>query len=190
MTEKRPSECYADDFRNNCIQTFTGRQVFPFRPEDSEVVIEDIAHALSMTCRFTGHVQKFYSVAQHSILVAELVPVEHALAGLLHDASEAYLCDLPSPVKAGLPEYKQMEERVHERVCEVFGLPYPHHPVIKWADIKAVATESRDLMPNPPTLWRIPGKPLAGVKVDPWSSERAEKEFLDLYRELTTTRKS
>jgi uncharacterized protein len=81
------------------IQTYTGKQFWPLSPLPEDIVIEDIAHALSMQCRFGGHVRTFYSVAQHSVHVSLLVEPQYALWGLLHDAAEAYLVDLPRPIK-------------------------------------------------------------------------------------------
>src|SRR4051812_30250690 len=81
----------------NWMQTFTGRQFWPVDPRADEIAIEDIARALAMTCRFGGHVRFHYSVAQHSFLVSLVCSPEHALWGLLHDASEAYLGDVVWP---------------------------------------------------------------------------------------------
>jgi 5'-deoxynucleotidase YfbR-like HD superfamily hydrolase len=81
------------------IQTYQGGCFEPFNPHPDQIHIRDIAHALALTCRFTGHCLDFYSVAQHSVMVSQIVSHKHALAGLLHDASEAYLTDVASPIK-------------------------------------------------------------------------------------------
>lgn len=167
------------------MQTFTGRLVYPFRPEDSELVIEDIAHHLSNICRFTGAPTKFYSVAQHSIFVSQLVPPEFALVALLHDASEAYTNDMGAPQKYGLPDFRAMEDAIQSEICRQFSVPWPMPACVKRADEVAVATEARDLMPNAPTLWKLPGEPILGVKVIPWGSGEAEQPFLDRFRKLT-----
>jgi len=93
----------------DCIRTYTGRFVNVFQPTPEMICIEDIAHSLSNQCRFGGHLAQFYSVAQHSINCAGLVSSAHTKAALLHDSSEAYLMDIPSPIKAKMPEYKKIE---------------------------------------------------------------------------------
>lgn len=143
------------------IQTFTGRPFSPVDPDPEDIVIEDIAHALSNLCRFAGHVRQFYSVAQHSVLVSELVersvPREFkefrarwALLGLLHDAAEAYVVDLPSPIKH-LPElagFRHIEHGVERAVEERFDLHTGGRgkALVKEADFVLLLTEARDLM--------------------------------------------
>src|ERR1017187_10636100 len=78
------------------ITTFSGIHFWPLLPNPADIRIEDIAHALSNQCRFAGHAREFYSVAEHSVRVSQLCPPEDALWGLLHDASEAYLTDVPA----------------------------------------------------------------------------------------------
>lgn len=84
------------------IQTFTGKQFWPLTPKAEDVCIEDIAHALAFKCRFGGHCKTFYSVAEHSCRVAEILRPEHQLIGLLHDAAEAYLPDVAAPIKSAI----------------------------------------------------------------------------------------
>lgn len=107
------------------ITTYTGKHFDPTMPEAMLMDIKDIAHALSLTCRGNGHVKTFFSVGQHCIncaLEAELRGYSKRviLACLLHDASEAYMSDVPRPFKASLPEYVQAEERLLELVYEKF----------------------------------------------------------------------
>jgi len=104
------------------ITTHSGL-AFPFLAARSEhIVLSDIAHALSMLCRFGGHCARFYSVAEHSVLVARRCPPQHRLWGLLHDAAEAYMGDIPKPIKAVLPDVQQIEKRLLELVAARFGL--------------------------------------------------------------------
>jgi hypothetical protein len=131
---------------NTCIQTFTGRMVDPLNLTPDQVVIEDIAHALAMQCRFNGHCLKFYSVAEHCLHVSRLCPPEHRLWGLLHDASEAYLTDVPSPVKSVMEEFKRHEQAVHTVIAQRFQLPWPMPEAVTQADRWLLAAERHSLM--------------------------------------------
>lgn len=131
------------------IQTYSGLQFWPLDPRPTEVLPLDIAHALSHQCRFSGHTSEFYSVAQHSVLVSLHVSPEHALWGLLHDAGEAYLMDMPRPIKRMFPAYKEAEAVVMRAVCDRFGLPHEMPAAVAEADIRMLATEARDLMGRP-----------------------------------------
>jgi len=126
-----------------CILTHSGK-LFNFKaPNLHKYDIREIAHALSNLGRFTGHTSRFYSVAQHSVAVSYIVPERLALAALMHDASEAYLGDVASPLKALLPEYKYIEEQTECAIARAFAIRnlYPLHPDIKWADMVALRHE-------------------------------------------------
>lgn len=168
------------------ILTSTG-QYFRFKqPELHPYDIEEIAHALSHVCRYTGHCNEFYSVAQHSVMVALVLPKDLQLQGLMHDASEAYLGDVSSPLKALLPEYKTLEERVERAISWHFKLPFPLDPAIKHADMRMLMTEKRDLMIRTPQCeqeW--PNFQPFSFRVRPVPSAEAKGMFLALYTELT-----
>lgn len=171
------------------IQMHNGK-FMDFRfPGMAEYSIDDIAHALSHICRFTGHVNNFYSVAQHSVLVSYLVPEEHALAGLLHDAAEAFLGDVASPLKQLLPEYKQIELRVEKSIMQRFGIPFPLDTCVKEADRIMLVTERRDLMPKSDNSneweWAKDIKPQT-KKIIPWNYDAARKMFVFRFNELTS----
>src|SRR4029077_8735123 len=130
-----------------------GTKFYILDPNPKIISIETIAHALSQVCRWAGQCEKFYSVAQHSVLVSEIVPDELALQGLLHDASEAFIGDITSPLKEameiGAPGMLRfLENRIHQAVATRFGLEWPYSAEVKQADRIALATEKRDIMHN------------------------------------------
>jgi hypothetical protein len=167
------------------IQTFTGKAFDPLSDDPGLIDIRDIAHALSMQCRFNGHCRAFYSVAQHSVHVSQVTPAPLALWGLLHDAAEAYLSDLPRPVKSQFPLFSQWEDRLLGRILQEYGLTMPMPDAVRQADERLLMTEARDLMAPPPKDWRIPAKPLENLTIHPLMPAAAEKLFLQRYAELT-----
>lgn len=125
--------------------------------DPNEIDIQDIAHSLSMQCRYTGHSKVFYSVAEHSVAVADLLLKEYrdedlALAGLLHDAVEAYISDLASPLKQLLPEYKAIEDALQEAIEHRFKVTMTD-PRIKMADIQMLSQEASQLLPSKGETW-------------------------------------
>ena len=167
------------------ILTQSGQQFDLLRPTASMVKPVDIAHALARLCRFNGHTRAHYSVAQHSLIVASLVPVEHQLVALLHDATEAYIGDMTRPLKAVMPEYKFVEHQIWLAVCERFDIQIDLPSCVKHADMVALATERRDLMPEHPGEWDC----LRGVQpmketIVPFSAESASIMFFSLLMDL------
>lgn len=167
------------------IQTYSGRRFCPTNPNPNAIVIQDIAHSLSMQCRFTGHIKKFYSVAQHSVYVSYICNEEDALWGLLHDASEAYLTDVPRPLKRSgfFEEYLRLESLMQTAICKRFGLPYDEPPSVKKADAKLLATEARDLMAPLHKDWLQRVAPLPFV-IEAWDQQKAKDMFMQRFYEL------
>lgn len=164
-----------------------GAKFYPLDPDPLVICVEDIAHALAHACRFTGHTSSFYSVAEHSVRLSREVPPADALWGLLHDASEAYLVDLPRPLKhlPGFAAYREAEQLVMRAVCVRFGLPMEQPESVTLADRQMLRTEQRDLMPPPcEGEDRRDAQPYP-ERIDPWSHVRARVEFLDRFEELT-----
>jgi len=174
------------------IITFTGDKFYHLAPHTRMVHIEDIAHSLSMLCRWTGHTKHHYSVAQHSWYASHLVAPEFALAALLHDASEAYLGDMNRPLKhftpAG-PAYCKIEERIERVIFEKFGLSYPLSPEVKAADTQMLYAEKAQLM-NVTEATKHEAKKWgtdeteAPITIHRWTPRRAEKMFLKRFAEL------
>lgn len=174
--------------RGDWMQTFTGKQAWPLdmRPED--IFIVDIAHSLAMQCRFAGHCLRYYSVAEHSVLVADWLldqyGKEAALWGLLHDASEAYLVDVPRPVKPFLPGYRDAERAVMRAVCERFGLPAEMPSCVHEADNRILWDEKEQNMAPCAAEWSGAPDPL-GVRLEFWSPAFAKAVFLMRFSSLT-----
>lgn len=168
------------------ILMVSGRSFDLVDVETHDYQIEDIAHALSHLCRFTGHTRTLYTVAQHSVFVSMLVPPEQALAGLLHDAAEAYIGDVASPLKSLLPDYQAIEARIERALRRRFGVPADLSPEVKLADRVMLATERRDLMPASAAQWaRIAGIEPLGQRLVAWSPEMSRVAFLQRFAELT-----
>jgi hypothetical protein len=169
------------------MQTFTGRAVYPLDLRPENIDIRDIAHSLSLQCRYAGHVRRFYSVAEHSVHVARYCRQngpEAALEGLLHDATEAYLVDVPRPIKPFLKSYKMMEQRAWAAIAGRFGLaPDLYCEAVHDDDNRILHDERAALMAPCEREWSLTGEPL-GVAIECWGPERAEREFLALFDEL------
>jgi hypothetical protein len=123
------------------IRTANGVDFYPFKPEIEKVNIEDIAHSLSQQCRFSGHTKwkgkmKFYSVAQHSLYCSYIS--KNPLWALLHDASEAYSIDVPTPIKRKIPQFKYMEEKIEGVIATAFSLEWPRPAEVKEAAVRNV----------------------------------------------------
>ena len=168
------------------IGTFSGLRFWPLDPNPEKILIDDIAHALAHQCRFGGHASRFYSVAEHSVHVSRLCLPEHALWGLLHDASEAYLVDLPRPLKL-LPEfapYREAERRLQRAVAARFGLPPDQPASVTEADDTMLWIEAHSL------LGSIPEEAIRQTRApfeitDPLLPVEAERLFLSRFNELS-----
>lgn len=147
--------------------------------------IEDIAHGLSMTCRFAGQCSRFYSVAQHCVHLSEIVPPDHAYQGLMHDAAEAFVGDMTKPLKDMLPEFSVIEERVEAEIFNRFNVETPFPPTIKEADIVMLVTEQYQLMKNRDDWEYCRGrKPLDRV-LPTWTQGQAKSKFMKRFYALT-----
>ena|ERR1700741_2226348 len=169
---------------NPVILTNSGNYFNFLYPEDSNYTIEDIAHALSHINRWTGHTRVPYNVADHSVRVSLLVPKRMALCALLHDASEAFCGDVSSPLKAMLPEYKEIEQRVEKAIFSKFGIDYPYPKEVKIADLTLLVTERRDLLPAGDDIVIDGIKPLK-ERIWPLKNRESKEAFLNRFRELT-----
>lgn len=176
------------------IQTFSGRRFFPLDPAPWDVDIVDIAHALSMKCRYGGHTKFFFSVAQHSVLVAEQAEPQDKLAALLHDAHEAYspFGDVPRPVKNADPvlaaAIAAVENRLDMAVAMRFGLPYPFtNSRIKALDNRILMDERASCMASTTHEWGLDFEPLH-LEIEPWSWRTARERFLEAFNAYDVAR--
>jgi 5'-deoxynucleotidase YfbR-like HD superfamily hydrolase len=170
------------------IETHSGRHFSPLTPVVSDICIDDIAHALANQCRFSGHTRVHYSVAEHSVRVSELLEEagfgrDIILWGLLHDASEAYLVDLPTPLKRDprFAFYREAERELMRAICQRFGMSEHEPQAVADADAILLATEARDLMPYTLEYWaKLTHEPLEEM-ITPWMPEQAKRNFISRY---------
>jgi hypothetical protein len=176
------------------IQTFSGRRIDPLVPDPTQIVIEDIAHALANQCRFGGHCLAFYSVAQHSALLADLVgnsDLHAQLWALLHDAAEAYLVDLPRPLKHHSTlgaSFRMVEEPLQRVILKRFGLASSAPPDLKEIDLALLAAEKRVLVASGWEWPELAGVKAAPLEISPWLPERATHEFLSRFERIEELR--
>ncbi len=171
--------------RGDWIETYSGVQFYPLDPRPEDVRLADIAHSLAMTCRFNGHAKFHYSVAQHSLFVADLLPEPLRIYGLLHDAHEAYTGDMTRPVKRSLAvgaydAYSEMVARCERVVLDAFGLPLlssEDGDLVVEADNRMLATERRDVMRSKLEWLNLDAEPL-GDPIVPMRSEEAAHAFI------------
>lgn len=168
------------------IMTVGGTYFNFVNPEQSEVTIESLAHALSNINRYTGHTTKPYNVAQHCVLGSYRIAPEFAYEFLMHDTAEALIGDVATPLKNLMPEYKVIEKRVELDLARRFGLSYPMLPQVREADLRMLATEVRDLMPTVCQGWEILQnvQPYEDV-IQPWTPAKSKKMFLSRFYQLT-----
>lgn len=173
------------------IETYTGKRFYFLNPDPSMIEIKDIAHALSNTCRFSGHTWEFYSVAQHCLYVSDLLlekygDPELALEGLLHDAAEAYLTDIATPIKQAIPYYQEMENRILRTIFKKYDIHRSSTDRVKDADTCMLLSEAAAFIPSAGKYWAkryhttFPlVKGLAGIK-----PEKARYEYTVQFQDL------
>lgn len=167
----------ADWLRGDWMQLYSGKRFYPMDPRPEDIDPRDIAHALSLLCRYGGHIHRFYSVAEHCVLMSRIVAPEHALAALLHDATEAYVVDVPRPLKRYLADYQAVEATVWAAVCDHFGLDTELPPEVKDADTRILLNETALLMPGTADWAVAMGVEPLDVIVTGWEPYLAEAEY-------------
>lgn len=189
------AEPTSDWGRGAWMQTFAGHQFFPLAPRVEDVDPVDIAHALSLTCRYGGHVKRFYSVAEHTIRISWWLqnqgePWDVQLAGLLHDAAEAYIGDMVRPLKHHMPDYQAIDVAVSRVVFERFGCPVEYAAAlpakVREADNRILLDERNQLLSTPPGAWEQDGLNPLGIVLDCWSPPVAELAWAQRLDQLTS----
>lgn len=194
-----------DWHRGDWMQTFTGRAFYPLAPRPEDIDPLDIAHSLSMQCRYNGHVQRFYSVAEHCVLMSDWILLnvgpgradDLALWALLHDAPEAYVGDMVRPLKVNMPDFCDADDRVMLAVAHRFnllggavrrlpdftlGLTLP--PFVKEVDTRILLDERAALLSTPPGEWSLGDAQPLGVTIHGWSPDVAKWEYLSRLSDL------
>ena len=171
--------------RGDWQQTYTGKQFWPLDPWPEEIDIIDIAWSLSHQCRFLGHTSRFYSVAEHSVIVSRYCS-QYPLEGLLHDSAEAYLSDIPRPLKPYLNGFREIEDNLLLAIFKKYGLSRPVPREVKRVDISILKDEQEQLMPFPSEKWHQTTEPALGIKhrlgMEP---KRAFYAFIQRFKGLT-----
>jgi uncharacterized protein len=181
----------------NWIQTYNGYRVNPLNLTGDEVFdIRDIAHASSLICRFTGHIERHYSVAQHSVYVMQVTAyftprIDLQMAALLHDAEEVYLNDLAQPIKRQMSRYRTACRRVRRAIFQQHGLrpSLTDHALVKDIDGQVLRWEAEEFFPiDAVAEWNLdyPDDEIMNVmpRMSRWSPVRAERAFLHAYDSL------
>lgn len=168
--------------------TYSGVHFDLLNPAPDMIFIEDIAHALSLQCRWGGHASRFYSIAEHCLHVSNMVQEAAALHGLLHDAAEAYVGDCITPLKDQVPEYKKIEDRIQQMIFGTFGVGdfSWDRSCVSLADRKMIPTEAKVLLPGSERyewLKNFP-KPYESVEIQCYDPMIVEQLFLNRFHEL------
>jgi len=174
---------YEEKF-DNWLETFTGTKFNPYTSPPSDVKLLDIIHSLSLQCRFGGHCRTYYSIAEHSVYVSKQFE-DPVLAkwGLFHDAAEAYLTDLPRPLKKLLPDYNELEQSILTLVAKRFDLPWPIPDEVREMDTVLLRTESLQIMTRG-NEWVIKDVEPLPLKLQCLSPEEAEIFFMNQFNKI------
>lgn len=174
------------------IQTYSGVKFPLFRFTPEHVRISDIAHALSMQCRYNGHIKRFYSVAEHCWLLSHMVPLQYALTALLHDAPEAYIGDMVSPLKREMYDFVRLDNQMMHAIFGIYGADESPEALatVHAGDGWVAHQEARSLLRNPEIVddWGPPPAFKPAMYFDfseaGLSPERAESLFLSRFEDL------
>lgn len=179
MTLEDAAVCLSEPY----IITATGQRFYFDRPGDFAYTVDDIAPALAKLARFTGHTERFLSVAEHAVLVSYLVPREHAYAALHHDDAEAFMGDISTPLKNKIPALRGLAASIEPHIAAALGFEYPFAREIHEADQIALGLEGRDEMPERKAWREIPPE-FRDIKVAGLEWQSAEVAYRRRHEEL------
>jgi hypothetical protein len=176
--------------RGPWIATLSGTPFYIEEMNIEDIPLNDIAHALSMNCRYNGHISRHYSVAEHSVIIADILKLQGAsrevcLQGLMHDVSEAFIPDIPRPFKGEITGFQEYEEQLLVKVALAYDFYYPFDDRVLYLDRNIVRNEAEQLFPNPPH-W-VQGYDYideAGGWYMGLTAEQAKRDWLDAFEEL------
>lgn len=177
--------------RGDWMQTYTGIQFYPLDPHAAEIDAIDIAHGISMQCRYNGHVSRFYSVAEHCVLIADWMAEtgynrNDVLYGLLHDGTESYVGDMVRPLKKHIPDFSAAEDGVMRAIAERFSLESAEMPgSVRSADNRILLDERAELLGTPPGEWSVDDLTPLGVRIRGWDPAVAKEMYLGTLEDLT-----
>jgi 5'-deoxynucleotidase YfbR-like HD superfamily hydrolase len=161
------------DAPKDSIRTNSGLYINVFEPTSEMICIEDIAHSLASLPRFGGHLNKHYSVAQHSVMCCErAITLEDKKAALMHDASEAYMLDIPTPIKAKLPDYKNYEANLMSFIAKKYNFTFPLTESVHAIDREMLLYEWENLVVN------------QNDNFECWSHSEAKEKFIAMFNIL------
>ena len=170
------------------IELYSGLPFWYDKLDENTYDINDIAHALSMQCRYNGHCNYFYSVAEHCILMFDYAQYTLNITDnnilrtiLMHDASEAYLSDIPRPLKQLLPDYIKVEKELENVLAKEFKLIYPFPEIVKELDNSMLKVERNHVKVWTDNIWSSDHLPLLPIKLKGWTPKKSEKEYLQRY---------
>lgn len=190
MKKADPTGCFVKEGRGYALHLYSGNLFYPSDPQPHEFTIEDIAHSLALQCRYNGHCDYFYSVAQHSVHCYELATDEFKREALLHDSVEALAGgDLPRPIKHILTGYPDFEHSIAKVVHPALGIPVDMSPEIRVIDNIMLSTE-KHLIVTKSGHWGDLPEPLNWKTLPGWDPEYAETRFMEAWRSLESIREA
>lgn len=167
--------------KGNWIQTYSGISFYPIDPRQEDIEIVDIAHSLSLQCRYAGHCKEFYSVAEHCCHLHDIIEDKDKFAALMHDASEAYLVDIPRPVKPYLLNYYELEDKIQSVIFEKYQISFPYSKQVKELDYSILLDEKNILMNPSRQPWDMVGIKEIGAVIQCWQPKQAKQEFINRF---------